>query len=329
MNGQVSGPEQQATLLVFGDVNLGRAVGQELLKGNNAYPFRNVSDSLAKADIVFVNLESQLSEQGGETQHPKYNMIFCGPPAGAWALREAHVTIVSTANNHAYDYGDRALRETIANLDSAGVVHVGTSVDSVQAFAPSIIACSGYRIGFLAYSQFMNFKGKWGGHVALFDERQVVADIDSLRPLVDFVVVSYHGGREYVDEPPAAVRKHFRIIADAGADLVVGHHPHYVQGIEWYKKTLFLYSLGNFVFYQPQLEWTQRGLGAELVLARHDSAVVLDRVRLLSLRAGLRPAFDLSVSENEAFFRRLQKISSAHLVQNNGSWFVETQREKK
>jgi poly-gamma-glutamate capsule biosynthesis protein CapA/YwtB (metallophosphatase superfamily) len=326
MQGQTEHAGARTTLLAFGDVNLGRAVGQELLKGNMEYPFRYVKDTLAQADIIFVNLESQLSEQHGETQHPKYNLIFCGPPVGASALRDAHVSVVSSANNHAYDYGRRALGETILNLDSAGVACVGTSIDSVQDFAPVILERSGIRIGFLAYTQFMNFKGSWVGHVALFDEQRVAHDIASLRTKADFIVVSYHGGTEYVDRPPVSVKRDFRIIADAGADVVVGHHPHYVQGIEWYNKTLFLYSLGNFVFYQPQLEWTQMGLGVEFVLVRHDSTVTIDRVRLMAIRAGLQPTFVLSTAEEQAFFQRLTRLSPAQVFQNNGPWFVQVKK---
>jgi poly-gamma-glutamate synthesis protein (capsule biosynthesis protein) len=326
VHGQAAREGARTTILAVGDVNLGRSVGQELLKGNIGYPFQYVRDSLARADIVFANLESQLSEQHGETQHPKYNLIFGGPPAGAKALKEAGFSVVSTANNHAYDYGRRALRETILNLDSAGIAKVGTSDDSGKAFAPVILERSGIKIGFLAYTQFMNFKGSWVGHVALFDEHRVVQDIADLREKVDFIVVSYHGGAEYVDRPPKAVKRDFTILADAGADVVVGHHPHYVQGIEWSNKTLLLYSLGNFVFYQPQLEWTQRGLAVELMVTRHDSAVTIDRIRLIVVRAGLQPLFDLSPKDEEVFFQRLRKISPAQLYQDNGSWFVQVRK---
>jgi poly-gamma-glutamate synthesis protein (capsule biosynthesis protein) len=169
----------------------------------------------------------------------------------------------------------------------------------------------------------MNFKGSWGGHVALFNEQSVVRDIASLRRKADIVIVSYHGGSEYVDSPPGSVKRDFRFIADAGADVVVGHHPHFVQGIEWHNKTLLLYSLGNFVFYQPQLEWTQMGLGVEFVLARHDSIVKIEQARLMAVRAGLQPTFALSEIEKQAFFQRLRRLSPAKVFQNNESWFVQ------
>jgi poly-gamma-glutamate capsule biosynthesis protein CapA/YwtB (metallophosphatase superfamily) len=324
--GQKATPETRTTIAAFGDVNLGRSVGQELLKGDIGYPFRYVKDSLAKSDIVFVNLESQLTEQNGETQNPKYNLIFCGPPVGAASLKGAHVSIVSTANNHAYDYGRRALRETLVNLDSAGIASVGTSIDSVEMFAPVVLEHSGIRIGFLAYTQFMNFRGTWRGHVALFDEHRIAQDVAALRAKADFIIVSYHGGSEYVDRPPGTVKHDFKVIADAGADVVVGHHPHYVQGIEWYHNTLFFYSLGNFVFYQPQLEWTQMGLCVQLMLVRRDSAVTIGQAQLMAVRAGLQPTFVLSANEELAFFQRLAKLSPSQVYQNNGSWFVQIRK---
>jgi poly-gamma-glutamate synthesis protein (capsule biosynthesis protein) len=311
---------------MFGDVNLGRTVGQELLKGDLAYPFKFVKDTLAKADIVFANLESQLSEQHGETQHPKYNLIFSGPPSGAAALNLAHVSVVSTANNHAFDYGLRALRETIRNLEGAGVRFVGTSIDSLEDSNPVIIEQSGIRVGFLAYTQFVNLKGPWAGRIALFEGRRVRRDIDSLRSKVDVLIVSYHCGEEYKDKPAEKFRREFQMIADAGADVVVGHHPHYAQGIELYRGKLLFYSLGNFVFMQPQLEWTRFGLGAELDLVRQGVGVGIGRARLLPLRAGLQPAFSLNLKEEEGFIQRLKKLSPAQIDGKNGAWYIQVQK---
>jgi poly-gamma-glutamate capsule biosynthesis protein CapA/YwtB (metallophosphatase superfamily) len=325
LKGQDRQSESRLSLMSFGDVNLGRAVGQELLKGNLDYPFKWVKDTLAKSDLVFVNLESQLSEQGGETQHPKYNLIFCGPPVGAEALKRANISVVSTANNHAFDYGVRALKETILNLQGAGIPFVGTSVDSVDHSDPVIVEREGMRIGFLAYTQFVNLKGPWIGRIALFEAQRARRDIDSLRAKVDIVVVSYHGGEEYKDNPSEKLRRDFRTLADAGADVVVGHHPHYVQGIEMYRGKLLCYSLGNFVFYQPQLEWTQFGLGVEIGFMRRGAHVLIDHARLLPLRAGLQPAFTVSSEEKKAFFNRLKKLSPAHLYEKDGAWFIRIQ----
>lgn len=323
--GQIPHTEPSISLLMFGDVNLGRTVGQELVKGNLQFPFQLVKDTLSRADVVFVNLESQLSDQNGETQHPKYNLIFTGPPSGARCIKEANISVVSTANNHAFDYGMKALRETILNLQGAGVQAVGTSLDSVAGSMHAVVEREGFRIGFLAYTQFVNINGSWRGRIAVFDSVQARQDIEALRSKVDLLVVSYHGGAEYTDKPAAKLRREFQMIAEAGADLVVGHHPHYVQGIESYRGKLIFYSLGNFVFYQPQLELTQFGLGVHLTLVRRGAKVELDRARLLPFRAGLQPSFKLTGEEEQSFSQRLKKLSPAQISRTDEGWYINLQ----
>ncbi|HEY4612105.1 MAG TPA: CapA family protein, partial [Bacteroidota bacterium] len=165
---QVRRDSTQLVFWAFGDVNLGRSVGKELLKGNVDYPFEHVRDSLRTADVVFVNLESQLSDQGGETQNPKDVYAFCGPPEGALSLRKANISVVSTANNHAYDYGMRGLRETIESLQKEDVQFTGTSQDSVGKFPPVFIEKNGIRLGILSYTEFVNRKGGWQGRISVF-----------------------------------------------------------------------------------------------------------------------------------------------------------------
>lgn len=314
--------ERPVSLLLFGDVNLGRMVGQELLRGDTQYPFRYVKETLSRGDVVFVNLESQLSDQNGETQHPKYNLIFTGPPSGAVSLRMAGVSVVSTANNHAFDYGMRALRETMLHLRGAGIECTGTSFDSMAGAVPAIVERGGIRIGFLAYAEFVNLQGTWGGRIALYDSAQCRSDIGGLRQKADVVVVSYHGGVEYSDRPSSKLRRNLQLLIDGGADIVVGHHPHYVQGVESYRGKLIFYSLGNFVFYQPQRELAGFGLGVEVTIARNAGKATVGRARLLALRAGFQPSFTLTDAEDDSFFKRLQKLSPASVSRSNKMWFV-------
>lgn len=321
--GTVHGQDAPTRLMVFGDVSLGRAVGQQILKGNLDYPFKHVADTLRKADIVFVNLESQLSDQKGITEHPQYNMIFTGPPDGALSLKQANVTVVSTANNHAFDYGNRALRETIENLRNAGIGFVGTSVDSVGEMTPAVTERGGTRIGFLAYTQFVNPKGNWRGKIALFEREQVRRDIESLKAAVDLVVVSYHAGAEYVDAPSSKLRQEFRHFVECGADIVIGHHPHYVQGIERYNGKLVFYSLGNFVFYQPQREWTRFGLGVTFDISKDTAGARISGVRLHVVRAGLQPSFDLTAKEEQQFYERLKSLSSVQIMRRDDVWVID------
>jgi poly-gamma-glutamate capsule biosynthesis protein CapA/YwtB (metallophosphatase superfamily) len=311
------------TLLAFGDVNLGRVVGQKLLKGDLAYPFIYVRDSLQKAQAVFVNLESQLTDQGGETQDPKHNLVFCAPPSGAASLRQANITVVSTANNHAYDYGLKGVRETIESLQAAGVSFAGTSADSAGRYEAAIVDLGVMRLGFVAYTQFVNGGSGWQGHISIFDERRAKREITTLRRRVDFVVASFHGGSEYADRPGPTTLHQMRSLVDVGADVVIGHHPHYVQGIELYKGKLIFYSLGNFVFYQPQREWALRGLGVEMKIGRSAGRVAVERVRLLPLRAELQPAFSMPPAEQMLVMKRVAEFSNVPIVEADGLWLVQ------
>ena len=110
------------SMLCLGDVNLGRHVGRVMLRGDTLYPWHFLQDTLRNYDIVFANLESNLSDQHGRTEDPHSNTVFTGPPSGAGSMRAAGVTIVSTANNHALDFGESAARQTCTLLDRAGIL---------------------------------------------------------------------------------------------------------------------------------------------------------------------------------------------------------------
>jgi poly-gamma-glutamate synthesis protein (capsule biosynthesis protein) len=231
-------------------VELARATGRKLL-ANPAYdPFATLRPELEHADVRFVNLEGPLSDQRGETMSPRNSLIFTGPPVGAEALARARITLVSTANNHAWDYGRSGLLETIANLDRAGVAHAGTGATLDAARAPTVVEVSGWRIGLVAVTDVFNF-GPLAGHeaaeyLARADPAAVAASVATARARgADVVVVSVHVGDEYVEQPLVRTRALMHAMVDAGADVVAGHHPHVAQGAEWYAGKPIFYSLGN------------------------------------------------------------------------------------
>ena len=310
-----------ATILMFGDVNLGRQVGQGLLKGTMKDPFARMKPVLQCADCVFANLESPISDQNGETESPTSNFVFCAPPVAAKALKLAGVTIVSTANNHALDYSLQGLCETLLHLDNAGVRHVGTSADSVRRVPPAILTCKGMTVGFLAYTQSVNEAGPWKGRLAVFDSIGAARDITRLKRKVDFVVVSFHGGIEYADEPDARTRRQLVSLARAGADIVVGHHAHVPQGIDTIGTCVVFNSLGNFVFNQA-MPWAKRSYGAELKIEKRGNSATLASVRLIPFRAYKQPAMDLGAPEVDSLVARLRRLSNVRIVPQNDSLFV-------
>ncbi|MFO0658250.1 MAG: CapA family protein [Polyangiaceae bacterium] len=214
-------------------------------------PFEQIHSILERADLRFANLESTLSEQAGETVSPSNNLVFTAPPVGADLLRRAGFDIVSTANNHAWDYGKSALLETLTHLDRVGVAHVGTGSSLAAAESASIFDLDGFRIAFLAATDIWN-QGSLAQHpardfVARADRSTLINAVRSIRSSqhIDAIVVSIHGGEEYRETPHEPMRTLMRALIDAGADAVLGHHPHVPQGIELHDGKPIFYSLGN------------------------------------------------------------------------------------
>jgi len=303
-----SAQDGELSLLAVGDINLGRSVGQILLKDSIEYPFQLTGPVLRRHSVVFGNLESPITDQGGETRHPRDPYIFCAPPQAAKALGLGGFTVLSLANNHMMDYGIVGLTETIGFLDSAGILHTGGSKDLASHFSPAIIERGGVRVGFVAYTEFVNRKGG-EGRVSMFETERMHREVGAVQPSTDIVVASYHGGKEYAAEPGERTLRQLRMLIDAGADVVIGHHPHVPQGIEQYKGKWIFYSLGNFVFLQPQREWTQKSFAVSMKVRKRSGVTSVEDVVLIPLTASNQPSFNVSDSVRESLFERLQRHS--------------------
>ena len=164
-------------------------------------------------------------------------------------LRFGGVSLVHAANNHIFDYGVEGVRETMRSLDSAGIRYIGIGDNLDSARSLRIVRVKGRTVGFLGYYGSGDFAATaTSPGVAPRIVSYVLSDIRRARTRVDYLVVSFHWGAELEPEPePWQVRLAHRAI-DAGADLIVGHHPHVLQGIELYRGKAIAYSLGNFVF---------------------------------------------------------------------------------
>jgi poly-gamma-glutamate synthesis protein (capsule biosynthesis protein) len=266
-------PEPSIVLALGGDVNFGRECGQSILQDASYAPFAGLNEAWTSADARFVNLESQLSDQNGLTQSPSHRLIFTGPPGGADVLAKANVSLVSTANNHAWDFGKSALFETIANLERAQVAFAGTGRDLEQAYEPAVLRVKDRRIAVFAVTQVWN-QPPFAAHegrdfVAWANVAKLKAGIERARRENDFVLVSYHGGEEYVHAPTERTRRFAKAMMALGVDAFVGHHPHVPQGIGWSEGRPILYSLGNLVFAgHDDRPWTKQSFFARLTLRR-------------------------------------------------------------
>jgi poly-gamma-glutamate capsule biosynthesis protein CapA/YwtB (metallophosphatase superfamily) len=306
--------------LAVGDVNFGRSVGQVMLAGDTLYAFHAVKDSFYACDIVFANLESPLADRGGETVDPHNNLVFTGPPSGAEALRRAGVTLVATANNHALDYGDSARVETMVHLRTAGVLFAGTSASPESLYAPVVFVRKSIRFAFFAVTDIMNRTGTgWRKYVAAADTGKLFPRVRAVRSSVDVVMLSYHGGTEYADQPTAATRQFAYAALSAGVDLFLGHHPHVPHLVEQVGKKYIVYSMGNFVFQQPARWWTQYSFAFAGTFVKGDSSTALMSAACLPVRCGYQPSFLTPGPESFRVHQRTQLYPS-RLVGEVQSW---------
>jgi poly-gamma-glutamate capsule biosynthesis protein CapA/YwtB (metallophosphatase superfamily) len=259
-----AGPPPSTVQLVFvGDVMIGRSIGKGIAVNGVTYPFAPIQTLLTKADLAFGNLESPLTT----AKYIQNGYNLAGNPSNVASLTYAGFNVVSLANNHSTDHGPTGLAETGRTLDGAGIAHVGAGATITDAYAVHLQVTRSITVAFLAYD------GTGGSTTAALDTpgtanvgaAQVVRDIAGARKTANIVVVSVHWGQEYQPMPNPRQRALARTLARAGADVIIGHHPHVVQPLEWLTDngrstpTLVAYSLGNFIFDQEFSAPTSEG----------------------------------------------------------------------
>lgn len=253
--------QERATILFGGDVMLSRRIGAIIAERDDPFHhFRLVADELRAADLAVVNLENPISD-GGVDQGQRY--AFRAEPRTVEGLVAASIDLVTVANNHAFDYGPEAAFDTLEILAANGIDAVGLGPTREEAYAAVIREVADTRIAFLgvtAWPAVYNPRAYAAPVLAIARRDVTLAAIERAALQADLVVVLIHWGYEYQTIEAPEQRALGRAMIDAGADLVIGHHPHVPQPIEEYGDGYIVYSLGNFVFDQNRDEDTRRGL---------------------------------------------------------------------
>ncbi len=277
---------QPIILMAVGDIMLDRGVKYMIDKYGNGdfnFIFADIKKELSKADILFGNLEGPISSRGLRVGSI-YSFRFS--PTSTLALKNVGFDVVSIANNHMFDYQAVALGDTMINLQKAGIDFVGAGNNETEAFSLKIKEIQGTKIGFLGFENLgpANWKAgvdKTGMAWIGWDFAKVKEIITQSKQQVDILAVSLHAGVEYQPLPDNFQKAFDKMAIDAGADLVLGHHPHVSQPLEKYNNGWIVYSLGNFIFDQYFSKETMEGglLKVEIV-DKKISSVVLNKVKL-------------------------------------------------
>lgn len=239
----------ETSILCVGDIMLVGSAKPMIEQRGVDYPFDRMRSIIQAADLAIGNLEMPLGLTGSPI--PEKDFTFIGEPKLAGGIAKAGFDVLALANNHMGDYGDSALLETLEVLNANKLQYCGAGPDLQTARQPAVVKLEHTHIAVLAYSKTYPFEffagegdpGTVNGIAEIF-----VPDIKAAREWADLVVVSFHWSGELVTEPRAYQEWLGRKVIDAGADLVFGHHPHVLQGIEVYKGKIIAYSLGDFVF---------------------------------------------------------------------------------
>lgn len=238
----------------MGDVMLGRLVDERLRTAAPASVWGDTLPVLAGADLRIANLECVLARGG--TPWPGKVFHFRSAPQNVACLTAAGIDAVSLANNHTLDYGPEALLESVAALDAAGIRHAGAGADDDAAWSPAVVRAGGLDVGLVAFT---DNTPDWaaaprspGVAYAPVDAahplgRRLREVVRATRPAVDVLIVSAHWGGNWGAEVPAEHRALAHALVEDGADLVFGHSPHIVRGIEVYRGRPVIYGAGDFI----------------------------------------------------------------------------------
>lgn len=237
-------------LKAVGDISFARRIEGFVREHGDAYPWEPVRNLLNGADLLFGNLESvMIPPDFPQDQTNQHFQVLASDDSMTSSLQSAGFDIVNLAANHILDCGWQGLLHTQKRIEEAGMMTlgVGDGPDTSAALKTKLVGDT--RVGFLSYIE-MN---KWtmlggGGRVAYYDSSVVLQAVVQAKKQVDTLVVSFHGDTEFSKAPALPRVKEFRQLAEAGADVILAHHPHVPQGVEMWEGSLIAYSLGNFAF---------------------------------------------------------------------------------
>ena len=312
-----TGPDRLVIALA-GDVMLGRGVNETIRVRGFAHPWGDILPVIKESDVFFANLECALtSHKKHWTNGEEKAFYFRADPRVVRTLQIAGLDFVSLANNHAGDFEEEGLLQTVAVLDHAAIAHAGAGHSLADARQPAIIQASGYRLAVIAYA---DYPVAWAAtpwrsginYTKVTTDAEHFAKVkDSLaaaRKAVDLVVFTIHWGPNMVSRPTTGFKEFARAVIDAGADVFWGHSAHVVQGIEVRNGRPILYDTGDFVDDYAVDPYLRNDLSALFRL--HLRPPVIESVELVPVKISDMQVNKARGAEREWFIERFRGLSA-------------------
>ncbi|MFZ5354427.1 MAG: CapA family protein [Bacillota bacterium] len=297
-------PPKRAVILAVGDIMFHSPQIKEAFN-NGTYDFtssfEDIKTVIQSADVAIGNLETTVNTKRKPSGYPRFN----APAEVLDAIGSSGFDVLVTANNHSADTGEDGIISTVENIRQRGMIAVGTGEVGKDKYA--IIERNGIKFGVLAYTSSTNGLPASEEMVNIVSIEKIKGDIELVKPMCDFLIVYIHTGTEYLREVEEDQQLLFRAVADAGADCVLGSHPHVARQSELYKtgeREVFInYSLGNFLSNQND-KYTDIGGMVQLSIVKHEGKVMLDGFEIL-------PVYRLRYKDGDKTIRKVVLCSKA------------------
>ncbi len=299
-----SGQPSTADMIIAGDWAPIRDFAL-LIEKDPASLYGDLLSVIRKADLSLVNLEAPLSDTGEAVC--KSGAVFKGNTRHVDGLSTVPFDAVTLANNHMFDFGVEAFRQTIDTLEKNSIRYLGAGMNQDEAAAPLILTANNTTIAVVNCSEGEDLTAAGvGPGVMGWDIPLVCKRIKQLKKEADAVIAVVHCGLEYIPFAPSYVIQAFKELAQAGADAVIGHHPHVPQGMFVHQGTPICCSLGNFIFYQPtRLYWRKLGYMVNLGISNKG----VTNLKLIPYQIHDRGISSLTDNEKSDFLKRFEEIS--------------------
>ncbi len=308
--------ETVISLAAVGDVMFGRYNPNGHYRAfGRKQPFRKVKSLIQGHDIAMLNLETPICAR--PYKKPFRGLSFRADPSVTKLLRDAGFTLAVTANNHAFDQGDRGVRDTLQHLADAGIGVTGTGRTRKEAFTPYVYVKRGVKVAVLGVTVLRNYPVQQRVGFWTFIHRSKIHEelprrIAAMRSKYDFFVLSLHFGVEYYQTIGRFDRTLIEKVVKAGVDVLIGHHPHVLRPIVHTGKAVLFYSLGNFLF-DYQMNGSERAGVAQLELVKRGTKREIRNVRFVPVyRHWRRIPFPATGRRGERIRRMMRRITDRY-----------------
>ena len=310
--------KESITMHFAGDVQFSGKVEDLLLKKGFDYPYQHLGSLFTNDDLTFINLETPVTTGGVAAQNKSF--VYKSSPKALKSLAAAGVDVVNLANNHILDQGVKGLTDTLTHLKNNKLSYVGAGLNRKEAYSPVYYEKNGIKIALLGFTRVIpeaSWRAEAGkpGVADAYNSTEAVKAIKQAHKKADLVIVMAHWGQERHTTPDENQKKLGYEFIDAGADLVIGGHPHVLQGLESYKGKWIAYSTGNFIFSRSATAETWKTAIFEATCQKDGNC----GIKLLPYHAELAQPVPMNKKEGAALLREIQNRSFGAKISEDGT----------